>query len=89
VKILFINPSLRPGLEGHLFLPVGLGYVMTYVKENGYKFDLLDIDCGNYSNEYVDKYLSKNKYDVICLGSIVTHYRWMKWCINKIKEYIK
>ena len=35
MKILFINPSLRPGLEGHLFLPVGLGYVMTYVKENG------------------------------------------------------
>ncbi len=86
MKILFINPSLRPGLEGHLYLPVGLGYVVTYVKEKGYDFDLLDIDCGNYTNEYVEKYLSKNKYDVICLGSIVTHYRWMKWCINKIKE---
>ncbi len=87
MKILFINPSLRPGLEGHLYLPVGLGYVVTYVKEYGYDFDILDIDAGNYSNEYVENFIKKNKYDVICLGSIVTHYRWMKWCINTIKDY--
>ena len=85
MKILFINPSLRPGTT-HVFLPVGLGYVVTYVKNYGYKFDILDIDAGNYSNEYVEQYLSKNKYDVVCLGSIVTHYSWMKWCINKIKD---
>jgi len=85
MKILFINPSLRPGTD-HLFLPVGLGYVVTYVKEHGYKFDILDVDAGNYSDEYVEQYIRKNKYDVVCLGSIVTHYRWIKWCINKIKE---
>ncbi len=85
MKILFINPSLRPGHD-FLFLPVGLGYVVTYVKQNGYKFDILDIDAGDYSDQYVENYLRKNKYDVICLGSIVTHYRWMKWCVNKIKE---
>ncbi len=49
MKILFINPSLRDGVKGgHLFLPVGLGYVMTYVKKHGYNFDLLDIDAGGY-----------------------------------------
>ena len=33
MKILFVNPSLRGGIKGtHLSLPVGLGYVMTYVK---------------------------------------------------------
>ena len=60
MKILFINPSLRPGNKAHLFLPVGLAYVMTYAKENGYKYDLLDIDAGNYSNDYVEKYFMKN-----------------------------
>ena len=48
MKILFINPSLRLGSE-FLFLPVGLGYVMTYVKQEGYSFDLLDID-GSYGD---------------------------------------
>ena len=85
MKICFINPSLRPGAD-FLFLPVGLGYVMTYVRQFGYKFDLLDIDAGQYSNEYVEKYFTENKYDVVCMGSIVTHYKWIKWCVNTIKK---
>ena len=85
MKILFINPSLRPKSET-LFLPVGLAYVMTYAQKNGYKFELLDIDVARYSDQYVDDFLIKNKYDVICMGSIVTHYKWIKWCINIIKE---
>ena len=61
MKILFINPSLRGGIKGsHLSLPVGLGYVMTYVKKHGYNFDLLDIDAGGYDNEYLEKYFIEN-----------------------------
>ena len=86
MKILFINPSLRPGTD-FLYLPVGLGYVTTYVKHHGYKFDILDVDAGKYSDQYVEQYLIKNKYDVVCLGSIVTHYKWIKWCINTIKDH--
>ena len=88
MKLLFINPSLRGGIKGsHLSLPVGLGYVMTYVKKHGYNFDLLDIDAGGYDNEYIEKYFIKNKFDVICMGSIVTHYKWIKWCVNTIKKH--
>ena len=86
MKLLFINPSLRPG-SAHLFLPVGLAYVMTYVKKHGFNFDLLDVDVDNLTNKQVEQYIQKNKYDVICLGSIVTHYKWMKWCINMIKSH--
>jgi len=85
MKICFVNPSLRPGAD-NLFLPVGLGYIMTYVKQYGYDFDLLDIDAGQYSNEYVEKYFTENKFDVVCMGSIVTHYKWIKWCVNTIKK---
>ncbi len=86
MKILFINPSLRLGSD-HLFLPVGLGYVMTYVKEAGYSFDLLDVDGRQLQDDYIENYFKENKYDVICVGSIVTHYRWIKWCINTIKKH--
>jgi anaerobic magnesium-protoporphyrin IX monomethyl ester cyclase len=87
MKILFVNPSLRGGTAGHLYLPVGLGYVMTYVKEHGHDFELLDIDAGGYDNEYIEKYFIKNKFDVICMGCIVTHYSWIKWCVNTIKKH--
>ncbi len=86
MKVLFVNPSLRPEID-HRYLPVGLGYVVTAVKEAGIAFDLLDIDIGNYSNSYVEQYLEKNRYDVICFGCIVTHYRWSKWFIHTIKKY--
>lgn len=87
MKTLFVNPSLRGGKAGHLYLPVGLGYVMTYVKQNGFKFDLLDIDATSYDDQYVENYFIKNKFDVICVGSIVTHYRWIKWFINTVKKH--
>jgi anaerobic magnesium-protoporphyrin IX monomethyl ester cyclase len=86
MKLLFINPSLRPGSD-MLFLPVGLGYVVTYIKKSGYDFKILDIDAHQHSDEYVENYFKQNQFDVICVGSIVTHYKWIKWCINTIKKY--
>ena len=86
MKLLFINPSLRPGSD-HLFLPVGLGYVVTYIKKAGYNFEILDIDAHQHSDEDVENYFKEKQFDVVCLGSIVTHYRWIKWCINTIKKH--
>ena len=71
MKILFINPSLRRGAKTKL-LPVGIGYIMTYVHENGYDFDLLDVDIDDLSDEEVETYIRKNKYDVVLSGCIVT-----------------
>ena len=36
------------------------------------------MDCGSWKN---------NKFDVICMGSIVTHYKWIKWLVNTIKKH--
>tara|TARA_Y100000741_G_scaffold360500_1_gene342837 strand:+ start:1685 stop:3187 length:1503 start_codon:yes stop_codon:yes gene_type:complete len=85
-KILFINPCLRPG--GHTkLLPVGLGSVMTYFHERGYNFTLLDIDINEYDDEYVENYLKNNKFDFILFGTLVTHYKWIKWLVNTAKKY--
>ena len=43
MKICFINPSLRPAErngQNFLSLPVGLAYIMTYVRQEGYKFEI-------------------------------------------------
>lgn len=86
MKILFVNPSLRPQAP-HRFLPVGLGYVVTAVRDAGFDFDLLDIDIGRISDDEVDRFLRHNSYDVIALGCIVTHYRWTKWFLNTARAH--
>jgi len=67
-------------------MPVGLGYVVTAAKEAGFSFDILDIDIGDYTDDEVEAYLTKNSYDVIALGAIVTHYKWIKWFIHTAKK---
>ncbi len=86
LKLLFVNVCLRPG--GYTkFLPVGLSSVMTYFKVNDYKFTLLDIDINEYDDVYVENYIKENKFDFILYGTIVTHYKWIKWFTNMIKMY--
>jgi len=86
LKVLFVNVCLRPG--GYTkFLPVGLGSVMTYFKTKGYDYTLLDIDINEYDDEYVENYIKNNKFDFILVGTIVTHYKWVKWFVNMTKKY--
>ena len=84
LKILFVNPCLRRGGFTKL-LPVGLGSVMTYFKEKNYNFTLLDIDINEFDNEYVEKYLKRSNFDCILIGTLVTHYKWIKWFVNTAK----
>ena len=86
MKLLFVNPSLRPNAT-HKYLPVGLGYVITSVQEAGFDFDLLDIDVNAYDDDTVERYIRNNRYDVVALGSIVTHYKWIKWFTKTVRKY--
>ena len=49
--------------------------------------DILDIDIGRLTDQEVEAYLLKNKYDVIAFGAIVTAYEWCKWLIHTIKRH--
>lgn len=86
MKILFINSCLRRNYSMKI-LPVGLASVMTYVHEQGYRFDLLDLDITDYDDDYVEKFIRDNPYDVYLYGTIVTHYKWVKWLTHTIRNY--
>ena len=86
LKLLFINPCLRPGGFTKL-LPVGLASVMTYFETKDYDFTLLDIDVNNLDDVSVENYIKNNHFDIILTGSIVTHYKWMKWFVNMAKNH--
>ena len=83
-KILFINPSLRLHSKTK-FLPVGIASVMTYLKSQGVGFDFLDIDIDDIEDSEIELYLEKNRYDIVLTGSIVTHYKWMKWLTKTVR----
>lgn len=86
LKLLFINTCLRKNVE-YKILPVGLASVMTFIHTKGYDFDLLDIDIHEYDDDYVENYIKEHDYDVILYGSIVTHYKWIKWLTHTIKKH--
>ena len=61
--------------------------VMTYFESKGYDFTLLDIDIDEFSDEYVENYIKNNHFDFILTGTIVTHYKWIKWFVNMTKMH--
>ena len=67
-KILFVNPCLRRGSVTKI-LPVGVTCVMTYLHENGYKFELLDIDINEYEDSYVENFIKNNDFRLVLSGS--------------------
>ena len=88
LKLLFVNPCLRPGSQGFTkLLPLGLASVMTYFESKGYRFTLLDIDINEFSDEYVENYIKNNNFDFVLTGTINTHYKWTKWFVNMIKRH--
>lgn len=86
MEMLFVNPCLRKGGFTKI-LPVGLGCVMTYFHEYGKKFTLLDVDINEYDDEYIENYIKNHHFKFVLLGSIVTHYKWIKWFVNMVKKH--
>ena len=62
---------------------------MSYFECNHIEFDFLDIDIEEISDEGVEDFLSKNFYDIVLSGSIVTHYKWMKWLTQRVRHHNK
>lgn len=85
MKILVINIALRPKSDLKLF-PIGLSFITAAIKKAGYNFELLDLDVHRYSDDYVEKYLTANKFDVVCIGCIVTGYRYVKNLVEMVKR---
>ena len=86
MNILIINVSLRPMSPVKLF-PLGLGYIATAIKNAGFSFDLLDIDGYRLSERDVENSIKKKKYDVVCMGCIVTGYKIIKILAALVEEH--
>lgn len=86
MNILLVNISLRPESKLKLF-PIGIGYIATAMKKAGFDFDYVDIDVNRYTDEEVETLIKKETYDVVCMGCIVTGYKYVKDLAAKIRKY--
>ncbi|WP_378950624.1 B12-binding domain-containing radical SAM protein [Pelosinus sp. sgz500959] len=86
MNILLVNISLRPE-SIKKFFPISLGYISTAMKNAGFAFDLLDIDGYRYSDEEIETKISAKRYDIVCMGCIVTGYKFVKSLANVVKKY--
>lgn len=77
MNILIINVSLRPNSVVKFF-PVGLGYIATAMNRAGFSFDLLDIDAHRPTDEEIESAIRKKTYDIVCIGCMVSGYKWVK-----------
>lgn len=85
MNILIVNIALRPDSLVKIF-PVGLGYVMTAMKQAGFDFDFLDLDAVRPDDEELESYLAGKRYDVVCFGCIVTGYRYARDLAERIRR---
>lgn len=87
IKILLINPCLRPESPVKI-IPVGLACIATTLDKAGYKPDILDIDLYRYTDAEIENILAKNKYDLIGLGNIVSSYKISKKLCKQVKRVL-
>lgn len=86
MNILLINICLRKEPAIKLF-PIGLGYIATAMKNAGFEFDLLDIDAHRYTDEQIEDLIKKKKYDIVCMGCVVTGYKIIKTLASVVKRH--
>jgi len=88
MRILFIiydNDSLVQ------FFPIGVGYIASVLRREGYNVCIYNQDVHHYSEEHLTNYLNKNKFDVVGVGIIAGYYEYRKIlkisdAINKVKN---
>jgi anaerobic magnesium-protoporphyrin IX monomethyl ester cyclase len=85
MRIVFINPALRPGYV-RIHLPVGLGHIMTETAKAGYEFDLIDMDLHQMSMDTLESMLGKKLYDVYAFGCMITGYKFARQIAEVIKS---
>lgn len=88
MKVLVINISLRPK-SSQLLFPIGLGYIASAIDRAGFDLEVLDIDAHRYTDEEVEWFIKRKRYDVVAFGCIVTGYKIVKRLAEVIKKYKK
>jgi len=87
LKVLLIQPPhigdrvARPPT----FLPSGLGYIASVLRENGFDVSLLDIWGGGLSLNMVTDYIKRNEFDVFGITAFSTQWNYVEQLVGAIR----
>jgi anaerobic magnesium-protoporphyrin IX monomethyl ester cyclase len=89
-RILIIGP--RTCSEGHEYyryiMPMGLAYISSVLKQDGYMVDILNL---NHGDEPVDivirKAVSDCKYTYVLTGGLSVHYSAVRQCVESVRVH--
>lgn len=88
MKILLISPkcSDRPPE----IYNVGLACIASALREDGHEISLIDLNAHRYTKEQalqlVRAYLTRDDYQAVGMGSLITTYNHIKWLCGEIKK---
>lgn len=69
-------------------IPVGLAYITSVLKQNGYKVDWLNLNHHDGTiDDVVKKALSQERYDLILTGGLSAFYPAIKNCVHLFRKY--
>jgi len=84
MNILLINPLLtqrKPTSHN-----IGLSYIGAVLLKAGYEVELYDLEAFKYSEEEVKNKLRSTDADIICIGTLVTGFNYIRWLCAEIKN---
>jgi anaerobic magnesium-protoporphyrin IX monomethyl ester cyclase len=85
MKVLMINPPIRTIDEHPPNFPTGLALIAAIIREDGHEVKVIDLNAERKTEEEVEK-ISFKDYSVICIGSLVSTYSYVKELMKIIKE---
>lgn len=83
LKILIISPPYRLSA---VCLPLGLAYIAAVLRKAGYPVEVIDMDVKNYAPNEYKRILQEKKFDVLCLGGMITAWNFFKFTSDYVKE---
>jgi len=86
LKIALINPSLETNIYTP-WVPLGLLYIGTILKENGFNIEILDAAAKGFNNFEVIKWLKSTKPDIIGISVFTIAFLPVIILIKQIKSW--
>lgn len=80
MKIVLVNPKLSGDAGGQKVLPLGLAYIAQAIVSAGHKLEIVDYSVGEIFND------SHYRYDAVCIGGLISSYKFIKKLAAKIKK---
>lgn len=88
MQVLIIDPRNHFVSSRGRPIPAGVAYITTSLELRGYLVDLYDLNKQGSSYQHLEAFLQQKKYDVICIGAVVSSYKPVKFLVQLIKRIL-